>query len=116
MSSHYMIKFSYTNGSWARMLKVADDRESAVRDLMVSLGGSLERMWWDVTNGSAYVIADVPDAVTAAAVITATTKTGAFSSVEAHEMLTQSQLREALTLARSVGDVFHPPGDAAVNL
>jgi len=109
-----MIRFKYTNGSWARMLKIADDREAAVRELLDSVGGSLEHMWWDVTTGSAYVIAQLPDAVTAAAVMTASAKTGGFSAVKAHEMLTQEQLRDALALARSCDGAFQPPGAAAV--
>jgi len=111
---HFMIKFSYTTGSWARMLKITDDRTAAVRTLLESVGGSLELMWWDVSSGAAYVIADLPDAVSAAAVITATSKTGAFTSVEAHEMLTQDQLRDALALAKVACQAFDPPGIAAM--
>jgi uncharacterized protein with GYD domain len=111
---NFMIQFTYTTGSWARMLKVTDDRAAAVRKMLESVGGSLERMWWDAERCTAYAIADLPDAVTAAAVITATTRTGAFTKVEAHEMLNQDQLQDALALAKVATAVFHPPGDSAI--
>jgi hypothetical protein len=111
-----MIKFTYSNASWARMLKVADDRTRAGRVLMESLGGSLERIDWDVQNCGAYAVAELPDSVTAAAVITAMARTGAFMSVEAHELLTQEQMHDVLTLARDVAQVYEPPGSAAVEL
>lgn len=110
----FMIKSTYSNASWARMLKVADDRTRAVRVLVESLGGSLERIDWDAQSGAAYAVADLPDSVTAAAVLTATARTGAFVSVEVHELLTQEQLHDVLMLARDAAQVFAPPGSAAV--
>jgi uncharacterized protein with GYD domain len=112
--SRFMIKFTYSNASWARMISVADDRTSAARVLFESLGGSLERIDWDVENCAAYTVAELPDSVTAAAVLTATARTGAFIGVEAHELLTQEQLHDALMLARDAARVYEPPGSAAV--
>jgi len=112
--SRFMIKFTYSSASWARMLKVTDDRTRAGRVLMESLGGSLERIDWDVQNCAAYAVAELPDSVTAAAVLTATAKTGAFVAVEAHELLTQEQMHHVLVLARDAAQVYEPPGSAAV--
>lgn len=109
-----MIKCTYSNASWARMINVADDRTRAGRVLVESLGGSLERIDWDVQNCAAYAVAELPDSVTAAAVLTATARTGAFIGVEAHELLTQEQLHDALMLARDAAQVYEPPGSAAV--
>ena len=110
-----MIKFIYSSGSWARMVKVADDRTTAVRTLVESLGGSLESMYWDVQSCASYAIADLPDPVTAVAVATATTRTGAFTSVEAHALLTEDQMHDALTLAKFGAQVFDPPGSSAID-
>lgn len=112
--SRFMIKSTYSSASWARMLKVADDRTRAVRVLVESLGGSLERIDWDVENCAAYAVAELPDSVTAAAVLTATARTGAFIGVEAHELLTQEQMRDVLMLARDAAQVYEPPGSAAI--
>jgi GYD domain len=110
----FVMTFSYSSGSWARMLKVADDRYTAVSGLMEHLHGSLELMYWGVESAQAYVIADLPDSVSATAAVTAATKTGAFKDVQVHEVLTQDQLREVIALAKSSEDFYHPPGAGAV--
>jgi len=110
----FVVEFVYSSASWARMLKVADDRASAEAALIEHLGGSLESIHWEVQTASAYVVANLPDSVSAAAVITAATKTGAFKEVQVHEVLTQDQLRDMVALARSSDQVYRPPGEAAV--
>jgi hypothetical protein len=110
----FVIIFTYSSASWARMLKVPEDRVSAQAALMEHLHGKLEAIYWEVETASAYVIADLPDSVSAAAVIAAATKTGAFKQVHVHEVLTQDQLRDMIALARSSDDVYRPPGHAAL--
>jgi uncharacterized protein with GYD domain len=113
--SKFMIKFNYSCGSWARMVKVTDDRTTAIRALVESVGGSLESMYWDVQNRASYAIADLPDPVTAVAAMTATTRTGAFTGVEALVLLTEDQMHDALMLAKDCARVFDPPGSAAID-
>jgi uncharacterized protein with GYD domain len=113
--SKFMIKFTYSCGSWARMVKVTDDRTTAMRALVESLGGSLESMYWDVQNCASYAVADLPDPVTAVAVMTATTRTGAFAGVEGHVLLTEDQMHDALALAKDCAQVFDPPGSLAID-
>lgn len=96
------------------MLAVADDRILAVAALLEQLDGHLECMYWEVEDAAAYVIADLPDSISALAAITAATRTGGFKDVQVHQLLTQEQLRQVVDLARSLSSVFHPPGAAAV--
>jgi uncharacterized protein with GYD domain len=110
----YVMKFVYSSGSWARMLKVPEDRASAVAALMQHFGGSLESIYWEVETASSYVTADLPDSVSAAAVIIAATHAGAFREVHVHEVLTQDQLRDVVALAKSSEDVYRPPGQAVI--
>lgn len=110
----FMIKFNYSSGSWARMLAIADDRVSAVAELLEFLDGKLESMYWVVDDAAAYVICELPDSVCAAAAVTAATRTGGFKDVEVHQLLNQDQLREVVDLAKGTAGVFHPPGAAAV--
>jgi uncharacterized protein with GYD domain len=110
----YLIKVNYSAGSWARMIARPDDREAAMSCLLDSLGGSLEAIYWDVESTAAYALADLPDAVTLAAIVTTMAKTGAFTAVEVHEMLTQQQLSDALVLAGDASAVYKAPGYAAV--
>jgi uncharacterized protein with GYD domain len=110
----YVVTFVYSSASWARMLKIPEDRASAEAALMEHLGGSLESIYWEVETASAHAVADLPDSVSAAAVITAATRTGAFKEVQVHEVLTQDQLRDMVTLAQSSERVYRPPGQAAI--
>ena len=110
----YVVIFVYSSASWARMLKVPEDRASAEAALMEHLGGSLESIYWEVETASAFIVADLPDSVSAAAVITAATKTGAFKEVHVHEVLTQDQFRDMVALAQSSDRVYRPPGQAAI--
>jgi len=110
----FLMKFNYSNASWARMLSVTDDRSSAVAALLEHLGGKLESMYWEVQDTAAYVVADLPDALCAAAAVTAATRTGGFKDVQVYQLLTQDQLCEVVALARSSESIYHAPGAAAV--
>ena len=114
MMLKFMVTFNYSSASWARMLAVTDDRTSAVSTLLETLGGKLESMYWEVEDAAAHVICDLPDALSAAAAITAATRTGGFKDVRVRELLTQDQLRSVVTLARTTEGIYHPPGAAAV--
>ena len=110
----FVITFTYSSGSWARMLRVADDRRAAVAGLMEHLNGRLELMYWGVESAQAFVIAELPDSLSATAAITAATETGAFKDVQVREVLTQEQLREVVALAKSSEAAYRAPGAAAI--
>jgi uncharacterized protein with GYD domain len=102
--------FTYSSGSWARMINSPDDRGRALQQLLESVGGSLECIYWELGSRDGYFIVDLPDSVTAEALIAAMTRTGAFKTVEAHELLTQQQLIASLDLAKDVAQVYQVPG------
>jgi uncharacterized protein with GYD domain len=110
----FMFKFNYSSASWARMLVVTDDRTSAAAALLEYLGGKMESMHFVVEDAAGYVICDLPDSLSAAAVITTGIRTGAFKEIEVTQLLDQDQLREVVALARSAADIYHPPGAASV--
>lgn len=110
----FVMIFTYSSASWARMLKVPEHRASAVAALVEHLQGTLESIYWEVETASAFAVANLPDSVSAAAVIAVCTKTGAFREVKVHEVLTQDQLRDMVALAQSSEQVYRPPGQAAV--
>jgi uncharacterized protein with GYD domain len=110
----FLMKFSYSNASWARMLAGTDDRTSAVAALLEHLGGKIESMHWEVEDAAAYVVGYVPDSLSAAAAIVAATRTGGFKDVQVSQLLTQDQLGEVVALARSAEGVYHAPGSTVV--
>jgi uncharacterized protein with GYD domain len=110
----FVMVFSYSSGSWARMLRIAYDRRAALAALIEHLHGKLEHVYWGVENAQALAIVELPDAVSATAAIAAATETAAFKDVQVHEVLTQDQLRQVLDLAKSAKGVYRPPGAAAI--
>lgn len=66
-------------------------------------------------SGATYAIADLPDSVSAAALVAAATKTGAFKDVKVHEVLNKDQIREMVVLAKDTADAYRPPGQAAID-
>jgi len=106
----FVIFFSYSNETWARMIGGPGDRSAAVRQLLASVDGSLESIYWMLGTHDGIAIADVPGSVSIAAVSIAITSTGAFKHVETHELLTQEQLGQALQHARAATQTYQPPG------
>jgi uncharacterized protein with GYD domain len=108
----FMINFTYSSGSWARMMRnpLAAERISVVEDTFGSLGGSLECMYWELGSYDGIAIAEFPDSVTVGALQTAVTATGAFKTISTREVLTQLQLIESLYLARDAAAVYEVPG------
>lgn len=106
----YITICTYSSGSWARMINSPGDRTTAVHQTLESLGGSLECIYWVLGTHDGYSIVDLPDSVSAEALMAAMTKTGAFKSVEVQELLTQQQLIATLDLAKDAAEVFEAPG------
>ena len=109
----YAIFFSYSSESWARMISAPGDRTAAVRQVLGSLDGSLECIYWMQGSFDGLAIADLPDSVSAAAASMAVLSTGAITRSEAHELLNQEQLGQALQRAGATLRVFQPPGRPA---
>jgi uncharacterized protein with GYD domain len=108
----YLYTGSYSPGSWARLLRISDDRTEAARSLAESLGGSVDSVYWSVGSRSVYVIADMPDSEMAAAAIAVLTHTGAFQNVEADEVLSSQQFNAMLEVAGNAAEAFEVPGRA----
>jgi uncharacterized protein with GYD domain len=108
----YLTTFTYSSGSWARLINSDEDRTTAAQNVVEALGGKLECLYWAMDSDDGLAIADYPDSVAASAVQTACMKTGAFKSVDTHEIQTKQQLRERLVLARDASQVVEVPGQS----
>jgi uncharacterized protein with GYD domain len=107
----YITRMRYSTGSWARMIDHPGDRHAAIEHIVEALGGSLEGVYWQMGTQDSLAIADLPDSITAGALNTAITKTGAYKDVDTHELLTQKQILDILALARGVAGIFEVPGN-----
>jgi uncharacterized protein with GYD domain len=120
----YLTTFTYSSGSWARMIDRPEDRTTAAQNVVEALGGTLECIYWQMNSEDGLAIADFPDSIAANAVQAAIVKTGAFKSVDMHELLTRSSSarawswqgtpRRCTRYPVSHGEVRAGPGDAAV--
>jgi uncharacterized protein with GYD domain len=105
----------YSPSSWARMMRISDNRVKAGKALVEALGGTLDCMFWEVSTQAVYAVADMPDTAAATAATAVLTHTGAFKNVESHQLLTQDQMSDVLELASSVADVYDVPGQALLD-
>ncbi len=106
----YAIFFTYSSDTWSRMVQNPGDRTAAVRQLAGAVGGSVESVHWMFGAHDGFVIADVPDSVSAAALSVAVGSTGSFKHLETHELFNQDQLGQMLTRAKDASVAYRPPG------
>ncbi len=102
----YMIEASYTTqGVEGLKQKGGSSRRDAVAEMVEGLGGSLESFHFAFGDTDAYVVVDLPDEGTAAAVALAVNSAGGVSA-KTVVLLTPEELDEAAR--RSVD--YKPPG------
>jgi len=77
----YMIQASYTQAGVQGVLKEGgSSRRDAIAGLLAGLGGSLEGFYFAFGDDDVFVIADLPDNITAAAIGLTVAAAGAVSS------------------------------------
>src|SRR5260370_34026684 len=91
----YAFFFSYTSDTWARMINTSGDRTASVRQLLDSLGGALESIYWMFGTHDGITIADLPGSGSAAALSVAVTATVAFKQVQQEERVTAGPLDQS---------------------
>jgi uncharacterized protein with GYD domain len=106
----FAIFFSYKAETWQRMLDKPSDRRAAVGALAESGGGKLESMYFMFGDRDGFVVVDVPDAESAAAIALAATSTGDFSRLETHELIDPQDLPRTLRKASEVRGRYTRPG------
>ena len=106
----YAIFFTYSSDAWARMINSPGDRTAAVRQLLDSMGGTLESAYWMFGTHDGIVVVEVPDSIRAAALSVAVGSTGSFKHLETHELFTQDQLGQMLAHAKDATQAYQPPG------
>ena len=102
----YLFKVSYsTEGLKGVMKEGAEHRATFIGKMTADLGGSLESFDFAFGEADAYVVCDVPDDETAAAVAMAVGASGP-GSIETVKLLTPQQIDKA----RGITTGYQPPG------
>ena len=104
----YLTRFSYTPETWARLINKPEDRRTAGKQYIESVGGTLHGFWYAFGEHDAYTLWEAPDNVSMAAVAVAIGAGGALSHLETIPLITVEETLEALGKAKSVQYV--PPG------
>ena len=92
----YLIRGSYTSEGVKGLLKDGGSaRRAAAEELINGLGGRVEAFYFGFGNHDAYVIADLPDNVTATAVSLAINATGLLTG-ETTVLMTPEEMDEAV--------------------
>ncbi len=102
----YLVQASYTTDGVKGILdKGGSSRPEAIRHLLEDLGGSMEAFYFAFGDADAYVIADLPDNVSAAAIAMAVNASGA-AAAKTTTLLTPEEVDQATQKAVD----YKPPG------
>ena len=104
----YLTSFSYTPETWARLIGKPEDRRTAAREYIESVGGTLHGFWYAFGEQDGYTLWEAPDTVSMAAVALAIGGGGALSSIKTTVLLTVEETMDALRKAAEVR--YRPPG------
>jgi uncharacterized protein with GYD domain len=104
----YLTRFSYTPETWARLIGNPEDRRTAAREYIASVGGKLHGFWYAFGEHDGYTLWEAPDNASMAAVVLAIGAGGALSSFETTVLLTVDETLDALRQAEQVG--YRAPG------
>lgn len=103
---HYVFRASYSREGLQGLLKEgAVARKQVIADLLASLGGKLDHMYWTFGDADVVVFGDLPDNATAVAFSTRVSASGA-ASVSTTVLLTADDVDRA----RQVQVSYRAPG------
>ena len=104
----YMLQGTYTAEAWAAQIKKPQNRIEVVRPAFEKLGGKIQHTWFSFGEYDVTVVADFPDAVSAAAISIAIAAGGAFSQSKTTVLMSIEDGLEAVKKAAGTG--YKAPG------
>jgi uncharacterized protein with GYD domain len=107
----YLMRFSYTPETWARLMQHPEDRRDAARAYIEQVGGALHGFWYGFGEYDGYAILEAPDNVAVAGAVLAITAGGALASVETTVLMTVEETLQALAQGKEIG--YQRPGERA---
>lgn len=105
----YITFFSYSGEAVKAMIHHPSDRSEAARQLVESMGGSVESFYWMLGDHDGFLIAELPDSVSGAALVAAVASTGAITNLETHELFDHDQQADIVGKAKTALEAYTPP-------
>ncbi len=99
--------FSYTSESAKAMINKPSDRSVAVRQLVESMGGTVESFYWMQGKHDGFVISSLPDGASGAAISLAVASSGAVSGIQSHQLFDRDE--QAAIVAAAKKATYKPP-------
>ncbi len=104
----YLFRFSYTPESWAALIEHPEDRREMLSTRVFAFGGQLQGFWYSLGEHDGYAVVELPDNVSAAAVLAAISATGSLRHLEAIVLVSAEDMLDALRRAGEFG--YREPG------
>jgi uncharacterized protein with GYD domain len=101
--------FNYTGEAAKAMIERPSDRSAAAKALTESLGGTMEAFYWMHGDHDGFLITDLPDAVSAAALAAAVGATGAVGNLETHQLFDNDDQAAIVKAAATARAAYKPP-------
>ena len=101
--------FSYTGESAKAMIERPSDRVAAAKALVESLGGTQEAFYWMQGKHDGFLITNLPDGVSAAALAVAVAATGAVVGLESHQIFDHDEQATIVQRADTARKAYKPP-------
>ena len=101
--------FSYTGESAKAMIERPSDRSAAGKALVESLGGTQEAFYWMTGKHDGFLISNMPDGVTGAALAVAVGAAGAIVGVESHQIFDGDEQMAIVQGAATALKAYKPP-------
>ena len=106
---HFMKQLSFTAAQTRALVENPQDREAAARRVIEAFGGRLVCLYFMFGERDIVLVAEFPDAESAAACSLRVCASGAFSAFETHALLTAAEAQRAMQKARTATDAYRPP-------
>ena len=105
--THYLIQVAYTQSSAKAMMANPQPREDVIRKTVEALGGKFHSFFFAFGEYDAYVMFELPDNKSAAALALAVASTGSVSKYVTTVLMTSAEAVEAMKAASKVS--YTPP-------
>lgn len=106
---YYMFQGRYSTDAIKAMVNAPQDRESAGRALVESVGGKLHSLFFAFGADDVVAIIEGPDDKTAAACSLALGASGAFSGGAITKLMTTADAMQAMTIAKKAAASYKSP-------
>src|SRR5215472_14691370 len=99
---HYLIKFSYTPETWAKLIAKPEDRTKAVTRMAEASRAKLVGLWYAFGDCDGYLLIEAKDNTGAAAQSIVAAASGALRSAETTVLITPREMVAAMKKAKEI--------------